>query len=74
MKYLYTVSVDPGCIKGVKSSQASPDTGFDSSKFPVIGSFPLDGAAFPPFTTSSVFYAIIFSTNLLHPLIFGSFI
>lgn len=72
MKHLYTVSVDPGYKKGIKSSQASPETGFDSSTFPVTGGLPLGGAAFPPFPTSSVFYAITFSTNILHPLILGS--
>jgi hypothetical protein len=72
IKHLYTVSVDPGYKKGVKSSQASPETGFDSSTFPVTGGFPFGGAAFPPLPTSSVFWAIIFSTKILHPLMLGS--
>ncbi len=68
------VSVLPGYIKGVKSSHASPETGFDSSTFPATGGLPFGGAAFPPFPISSVVYAIIFSTNILHPLTFGSLI
>ena len=43
IKHLYTVSLDPGYKKGVKSSQASPETGFDSSTFPVTGGFPFGG-------------------------------
>ena len=64
----------PGYIKGVKSSHASPETGFDSSTFPATGGLPFGGAAFPPFPMSSVVCAIIFSTSILHPLTFGSLI
>ena len=60
-------------MNGVKSSHASPETGFDSSTFPATGGFPFGGYAFPPLPISSVAYAINLSIRVLHPLTFGSF-